>query len=143
MFLFLNNSAIINENVNDKGEYLLIPKILSSNVTIISPETDVYGPNPLVINVSIYNDTILTKVVANINSSLIDPFNLTMSHYFNEFWNCSWDNITDSVYPSGEYNITIIAIDSELSVNQSQHIVIIIDKDSPSISIIHPDDASQ
>ena len=131
--LLVNNSDIESKSINKKWEERFFPKTASSNVTILSPTQDTYGPSPIVINTSISNDTTMTSVVANINATI--SFNLTMSNPLDIYWNCTWNNVTS--YPSGDYNITIIAIGSDLSVNQSQFVIINIDND-PNITIISP-----
>ncbi len=99
-------------------------------VIIIEPTADIYGPASLLINASIIDGT---KAVAMINAST--QFNISMTKS-GSYWICYWDNI--SLYTSGDYNITIWAIDIHGNVNDTEFVIITIDTDGPSVLIIDP-----
>ncbi|MFX0189033.1 MAG: Ig-like domain-containing protein, partial [Candidatus Hodarchaeota archaeon] len=108
---------------------------IEPNVAIVSPTSGIYGPTSLLINASITDDlSTISSAKTMINAS--EPFNISMARGVGNSWSCRWDNISD--YLSGDYNITIWAIDEGGNVNQTQFIVITFDRSRPNVTIISP-----
>ncbi|MFX1380967.1 MAG: Ig-like domain-containing protein, partial [Promethearchaeota archaeon] len=139
IILLFNNTNFSNQIINNDQEYTITPKTSASTVTINSPEAMLYGASPLLINATVISGNGILDVKANINATI--SFNITMSNGGSgDYYTCFWSNITNC--ESGDYNITIIAIDDEPSENRSQSVVITIDKDGPGVSIDEPADLS-
>jgi len=87
----------------------------------------------MLINASIID---ATSAIAMINATL--AFNLTMTQSVGNYWSCTWDNISD--YSELIFQITIWAIDIIGNVNQTESVIITIEKDlkAPEIYFINP-----
>ncbi|MFX1275532.1 MAG: LamG-like jellyroll fold domain-containing protein [Promethearchaeota archaeon] len=131
-------------NQNDPENFYSIGDLcafdLAPKVQIISPiDLSTYNPPSLTITATITD--VETQVVDDVKATIDGgfPFDIQMSLVNTDTWECNWD-FSDSMYPAGDYDITIVAYDDNGNINNTESVTVTIEKDltGPIITFVNP-----